>query len=148
MLMAASWSKANTTRERARRPAEVRLRCARRAIPCRILAPPGPTAMRFPSLPALAAAAAMTAAGCSPTAPPATGVPDVVDFNFHVRPILSDRCFKCHGPDDRTRKAGLRFDTRDGLFTRLPSGHTPVVPGSTRRSELVRRVLSTDPAVM
>ena len=105
--------------------------------------------MRQSVLHALGAAVALAAAACSgPRAPQVAGVPDVVDFNFHVRPILSDRCFKCHGPDDRTRKAGLRLDTRDGPFTRLASGHTAVVPKDTRRSELVRRVLSTDPAVM
>src|SRR5262249_30324113 len=37
-----------------------------------------------------------------------------VDFNFQVRPILSDKCFKCHGPDARNRKAGLRLDTQEG----------------------------------
>ena len=104
--------------------------------------------MRDSVLCALAAAVLAAAACGSPRAPEVAGVPEVVDFNFHVRPILSDRCFKCHGPDDRTRKAGLRLDTRDGPFTRLASGHTAVVPGNTRKSELVRRVLSTDPAVM
>lgn len=88
------------------------------------------------------------AVACSPRAPQVAGLPDVVDFNFHVRPILSDRCFKCHGPDDRTRKAGLRLDTKNGPFAKLESGHYAVVPGSTRRSELVRRILSTDPQVM
>src|SRR4051812_39189212 len=97
---------------------------------------------------ALTVAAVISNAACAPKPPAVRGLPEVVDFNFHVRPILSDRCFKCHGPDDRVRKAGLRLDTRDGPFTKLASGHTPVVPGSTRRSELVRRILSTDPAVM
>jgi hypothetical protein len=97
---------------------------------------------------ALAVAAVISGVACAPKPPDVTGLPDVVDFNFDVRPILSDRCFKCHGPDDRVRKAGLRLDTRNGPFTKLASGHTPVVPGSTRRSELVRRILSTDPAVM
>ena len=97
---------------------------------------------------ALAVAAVVSGVACAPKPPDVKGLPDVVDFNFDVRPILSDRCFKCHGPDDRVRKAGLRLDTRNGPFTKLASGHTPVVPGSTRRSELVRRILSTDPAVM
>ena len=78
----------------------------------------------------------------------AAGVPDVIDFNFHVKPLLSDRCFKCHGPDDRARKASLRLDIREVAFGELPSGRRAVVPGNTRRSELVRRVLSTDPKVM
>ena len=43
-------------------------------------------------------------AACDRPAPPIAGVPDQVDFNFHVKPILSDRCFKCHGPDDRAAR--------------------------------------------
>ena len=42
-----------------------------------------------------------------------TDVPDKIDFNYHVRPILSDRCYKCHGPDEKTRKAGLRLDIEE-----------------------------------
>ncbi|WP_234800589.1 DUF1553 domain-containing protein [Luteitalea pratensis] len=75
-------------------------------------------------------------------------MPEQVDFNFHVRPILSDKCFKCHGPDDRARKGGLSLHTRDGAFATLATGRRAVVPGNTGKSELVRRILSTDPAVM
>ena len=57
------------------------------------------------------------------------GVPDVIDFNFHVKPLLSDRCFKCHGPDDRVRKASLRLDVREVAFGELPSGRRAVVAG-------------------
>ena len=46
-------------------------------------------------------------------------IPDVVDFNFHIRPIISDRCFKCHGPDANKRKAELRLDTEAGLYQAL-----------------------------
>lgn len=86
------------------------------------------------------------AGACRSPVPQAAGLPEVVDFNFHVKPILSDRCFKCHGPDDRTREASLRLDTREGLFGKGESGRRAVVPGSVRRSELVRRVTSSDPA--
>ncbi|MFO1461725.1 MAG: c-type cytochrome domain-containing protein [Verrucomicrobiota bacterium] len=41
---------------------------------------------------------------------------DRVDFNFQVRPLLSDRCFFCHGPDEKARKGKLRLDQRDGVF--------------------------------
>ncbi len=71
-----------------------------------------------------------------------------VDFNFHVRPILSDRCFKCHGPDDRARKASLRLDIKEIAFGDLPSGRRAIVAGRPGRSELVRRITSTDPKVM
>lgn len=96
----------------------------------------------------LVAAAALWMAVRRPRPPQVAGLPEKVDFNFHVRPILSDRCFKCHGPDDRARKAGLRLDTREGPYARLESGHRAVVAGSPGRSELVRRILSTDPDVM
>ena len=87
-------------------------------------------------------------AACHRQAPPIAGVPDRIDFNFHVKPILSDRCFKCHGPDDRQRKGGLRLDKQASALATLESGHRAVVPGSTSKSELVRRITSTDPKVM
>ena len=87
-------------------------------------------------------------AACHRQAPPIAGVPDRVDFNFHVKPLLSDRCFKCHGPDDRQRKGGLRLDVQASALATLESGHRAVVPGSTSKSELVRRITSTDPKVM
>jgi hypothetical protein len=93
----------------------------------------------------VAAAAAVVASGCGRRAPEVAGVPEFVDFNFHVKPILSDRCFKCHGPDERARKASLRLDQKEVAFGELPSGRRAVVPGRPGRSELVARILSTDP---
>jgi mono/diheme cytochrome c family protein len=68
-----------------------------------------------------------------------------VDFNFQVRPLLSDRCYACHGPDARARKAGLRLDTREGLFQSFGDGTAIVKPGDPANSELVRRILAEDP---
>ncbi|MBM3443963.1 MAG: DUF1553 domain-containing protein [Bacteroidetes bacterium] len=73
-------------------------------------------------------------------------VPTTVDFNYHVRPILSDRCFKCHGPDANKREAGLRLDTEEGAFAVLkdnPSQHV-VVPGDPLSSELYHRISTSD----
>jgi hypothetical protein len=76
----------------------------------------------------------------------AAGEPDhkEVDFNFEIRPILADKCFKCHGPDPRNRKAGLRLDTREGAFGTTDSGSRAVVPGNLEESELVSRITSQD----
>ena len=54
--------------------------------------------------------------------------PPRVDFNRQIRPILSESCYQCHGPDVNKRKADLRLDQRDGLF-RSAGGTTIVVPG-------------------
>src|SRR5260370_630573 len=67
-----------------------------------------------------------------------------VDFNFQVRPILSDKCFNCHGPDPRMRKAGLRLDTKEGAFGTTKSGARPVVPFDLEASELYRRITAED----
>ncbi|MBA2353337.1 MAG: DUF1549 domain-containing protein, partial [Acidobacteria bacterium] len=104
--------------------------------------------MRAAGVLALAATAVLSTAGCRSRVPDMPGLPAVVDFNFHVRPILSDKCFACHGPDDRARKGGLSLHTRDGAFATLPTGSRAVVGGDVDDSELVRRILSTDPTVL
>ena len=45
-------------------------------------------------------------------------LPESIDFNYHVKPILSDRCYACHGPDAKTRKAGLRLDVESVAFSK------------------------------
>src|SRR5690349_17499694 len=69
-----------------------------------------------------------------------------VDFNLHVKPILSDKCFACHGPDKGKRKAGLRLDVPEIATSRLPeSGNVAIAPGNLNRSELFHRIISADP---
>ena len=67
-----------------------------------------------------------------------------VDFNADVRPILSNTCFHCHGPDQNTREADLRLDQQHPLFEDR-GGHVAVKPGDAANSELIRRILSNDP---
>ncbi len=67
-----------------------------------------------------------------------------IDFNRDIRPILSDACFKCHGPDDKKRQAHMRLDTTDAAAGKLESGETLIVPGNSAKSELYRRISSTD----
>ncbi len=70
-----------------------------------------------------------------------------IEFNRDVRPILSN-CMKCHGHDSGEGYAGLRLDSFDGATKTLPSGHRAIVPGEPDKSELIRRVFSTDPKVL
>ena len=53
-------------------------------------------------------------------------IPEKVDFNYHVKPILSDRCYSCHGPDEKSRRAGLRLDLEKTAFMQLSSGKTAI----------------------
>ncbi len=77
-------------------------------------------------------------------------LPEKVDFNHHIKPILSDRCYKCHGPDKKVREANLRFDTKEGAFALLDSATNSraIVPGNVKKSLLVKRVSSSDPEFM
>src|SRR6266581_2045029 len=67
-----------------------------------------------------------------------------VDFNREIRPILTENCYKCHGPDDGARKAKLRFDVRDAALKPAKSGKVAIVPGAPEKSEMVARVTTTD----
>ena len=72
-------------------------------------------------------------------------LPERIDFNRDVRPILSDFCYQCHGPDQAQRKAELRFDTEAGALAKLSDGRRAIVAGKSDESELVRRIASSDP---
>ena len=73
-------------------------------------------------------------------------LPDVVDYNYHIKPILSDRCYSCHGPDANKREAGLRLDTEEGAFEALTeSGNRALVKGSLSKSEAWNRINHEDP---
>jgi len=69
---------------------------------------------------------------------------DTPSYNRDIRPLLSDRCFQCHGPDDKERKAGLHLDTFEGA-TEERDGVRAIVPGDPEASELLARVRSHDP---
>jgi hypothetical protein len=91
-----------------------------------------------------------TVFSCAKEAPmegAATTLPQVVDFNFHIKPILSDRCFKCHGPDEATREGGLGLHTEAHAFAALGKAqdHFALVPGDPEKSALIQRIYSEDP---
>lgn len=77
-----------------------------------------------------------------------SAMPDEVSYNFHIRPVLSDKCFKCHGPDVNKREAGLRLDVPDSAFAPLKEtkGAFAIVPGKPDLSELYKRITSDDPS--
>jgi hypothetical protein len=74
-------------------------------------------------------------------------LPERLDYNLHVKPVLSDKCFSCHGPDKGKQKAGLRLDVQSSAFADLPEspGKVAIDPGDLKGSELFHRIMSSDP---
>src|SRR6187401_2921446 len=71
-------------------------------------------------------------------------VPAVVDFNRDVKPFFSERCYHCHGPDEKARKAKLRLDLRQDAL-KSHDDTFPIIPKNPDGSEVMKRITSTDP---
>src|SRR5262245_41944637 len=67
------------------------------------------------------------------------------DFQREIRPLLTDKCFACHGRDAEHREGGLRLDEREAALAGGDSGEKTIVPGQPAKSELVRRIFASDP---
>src|SRR5438874_13057091 len=67
-----------------------------------------------------------------------------VDFNRDIRPLFSENCYACHGPDQNKRKAGLRLDQQEGALAELKSGNHAIVPGDISKSALIARITTSD----
>ena len=87
-------------------------------------------------IPTLSFAAGAVCSGAAPAA---------ISFNHEIRPIISENCFKCHGPDAKNQKSEFRLDTAAKATTDL-GGYAGIVPGEPARSEVIRRIFSNDPA--
>jgi hypothetical protein len=101
------------------------------------MGPLPPTKLVWMACPVLLALPAALAAAAEP-------LPATVEYNRDIRPLLSDACYQCHGPDAARRKADLRLDTEAGARADLGGDTRAVVPGDPARSELLRRVSSDD----
>lgn len=91
-------------------------------------------------------ACVLTVASCLSGGGTGEKLPETVSYNFHIRPIFSDKCFKCHGPDAAQRQASLRLDLADSAYLPLKEtkGAYALVPGKPDESEVYKRVASAD----
>ena len=95
-------------------------------------------------LPILSTAPLRAADAPSATSAEHGAKPAALDYNRDIRPILSNNCFKCHGPDAAERQAGVRLDVRDAALRPGDTGDTPIVPGKPDASALVARIFAQD----
>ena len=95
----------------------------------------------------LAAGIIILSQACTNTDNKGDAIPKTISYNFDVRPILSDKCFACHGPDGNKREASLRLDIADSAYLPLKEtkGAFAIVPGKPEESEMFKRVSSDDP---
>src|SRR5205814_2739404 len=78
-------------------------------------------------------------------AAPQEPLPATIEFNRDIRPILSDKCFQCHGP--ASQQATLRLDLEDGARHALSGGRFAIVPGDPANSQMIKRITATNPAI-
>jgi hypothetical protein len=97
----------------------------------------------FPLFAAFCVSLALSASARAAASDEAEPLPEKIRFNRDIRPVLSENCFKCHGFDEKERKAGLRLDTKDGL-THKHKDIIPVVAGDLSKSEVYRRITAAD----
>lgn len=71
-----------------------------------------------------------------------------IDFNRQIRPILSENCFQCHGPDQTHRKGNYRLDTKEGIFAVGKSGSKNILVRNAKESEFFHRIEATDQGIM
>jgi uncharacterized protein DUF1553/uncharacterized protein DUF1549/cytochrome c/concanavalin A-like lectin/glucanase superfamily protein len=88
--------------------------------------------------------------GTDPPVASATAAPDLVDFNWHIRPILAENCFQCHGPDAKNRQANMRLDVAEEAYAERGGParpRRPIAPGDPEASEVIRRITALNAAV-
>jgi len=89
----------------------------------------------------------LAAIGFRPAVPAASAAEKaarIIDYNRDIRPIFSQNCYACHGPDAGKRKAGLRLDVKESAFKKLESGKVAIVARNPKQSELIRLITTTD----